>query len=126
MTAMTSLFDRLNKRQLGNDPPKPERTIPRGPLLQPIVPPTNRGSSPSEQLLDFVVNRWPKPAVRARDIMRYGPPAARNRKSAIALAEDLATHGCSPHFHQHASITKNCGRSFEDQAGKPFELISHA
>jgi len=95
MTTMSKdIFDRLNKRQqLEDASPKPERTIPRGPLLQPIVPPTHRGSSPSEQLLDFVVNRWPKPAVRAREIMRYGPPAARNRKSAIALAENLAANG---------------------------------
>ena len=68
-------------------------TIPRGPLLQPIVPPTNYKSPLSEKCLDWLVNRWPKPAVRTRDFMRFGPPAARNRKSAIALAETLAEHG---------------------------------
>jgi hypothetical protein len=70
-----------------------EPEIPRGPLLRPIVPPTDHKSLPIEKLLDFVINRWPRPAIRVRDILRFGPPAARNRKNAIALAETLAANG---------------------------------
>src|SRR5262245_22324279 len=70
-----------------------DATIPRGPLLKPIVPPSDQGSAPAEKLLDFLVNRWPKPAVRVRDILQFGPPAARNRKSAIALAKTLEASG---------------------------------
>src|SRR5262249_18241177 len=87
------IFERLNKRQPGDSPPKPERTIPRGPLLQPIVPPTNYKSPLADKCLDWLVNRWPCPTVRMRDFMRSGPPAARNRKSAIAMAEILVEHG---------------------------------
>jgi hypothetical protein len=72
---------------------RPPVTIPRGPLLQPIVPLTDHRSPPIEKTLDWLVNRWPKPSVRARDILRFGPPAARNRKSAIALAESLVASG---------------------------------
>jgi len=91
---MASLFERLNKRQpLEDSPPEIERPIQRGPLLQPIVLPTHRGSPLSEKCLDWLVNRWPHPAVRMRDFMRSGPPGARNRKSALAMAEILVEHG---------------------------------
>jgi hypothetical protein len=76
-----------------NEPSKPETTIPRGPLLRPIVPPTNSKSSPAEQLLDFIVNRWHKPVIRVREICRFGPGSIRDRKSAMALAETLVANG---------------------------------
>jgi hypothetical protein len=38
-------------------------------------------------MLDWLVNRWPKPSIRVRDILQFGPPAARNRKNAITLAK---------------------------------------
>jgi hypothetical protein len=95
-----NLFERLDARQRGTenvaDTPKPEQlpvTIPRGPLLQPIVPPADHKSPPIEKLLDWLVNRWPKSAIRVREICQFGPPAARNRKSAIALTELLAANG---------------------------------
>src|SRR5262245_8167143 len=88
------IFERLAKgQQLEKERPVEPETIPRGPLLQPIVPPTDHRSPPIEKTLDWLVNRWPKPAVRVRDILRFGPPAARNRKSAIVLAETLAANG---------------------------------
>src|SRR5262245_38768062 len=89
-----TFFDRIKgpPRQVEEAPPI-EAAVPRGPLLQPIVPPSDYRSPPVEKTLDWLVNRWPKPAVRVRDILRFGPPAARNRKSAIALAESLAEHG---------------------------------
>jgi hypothetical protein len=70
-----------------------EPAIPRGPLLQPVVPSTDYNSPPAAQLLDFIINRWPKPSVRVRDICRFGPGSTRDRKSAIALAEALAANG---------------------------------
>jgi hypothetical protein len=90
---MTSknLFDRLRESKL-QQPLEPE-TIPRGPLLQPIVPPSDPKAPPIEKTLDWLINRWSKPAVRVRDIMQFGPKPIRNRKSAIATAEILAARG---------------------------------
>src|SRR5262245_13695897 len=71
---------------------EPEKIL-RGPLLKPIVPPTDPKAPPIEKTLDWLVNRWPKPTIRVREILQFGPPAARNRKSALALAETLAANG---------------------------------
>jgi hypothetical protein len=92
---VSNLFERLDKGRHSENPEKDRLpgTIPRGPLLQPIVPPTDHGSPTIEKALDWLINRWPKPAVRVRDILRFGPPAARNRKSAIAMAESLVANG---------------------------------
>jgi len=68
-------------------------TIPRGPLLRPEVPTTDNNSTPAERLLDFVVNRWPRPTIRVREICQFGPGSIRDRKSAMALAEVLAANG---------------------------------
>jgi hypothetical protein len=62
-------------------------------LLQPIVPPTDYKSPPVERLLDWLVNRWGKPTVSARDICRFGPKPLRDRKSAEVMAEILVEHG---------------------------------
>jgi hypothetical protein len=70
---------------------QPTVTIPKGPLLPPTVPPTDSNSPPIERLLDFIVNRWPKPAIRAREIRQYS--AIRDRKNATALAEILEKNG---------------------------------
>ena len=40
-----------------------------------MVPPAAPQSSPTEKMLDWLVSRWPQPAVRARDICRFGPNA---------------------------------------------------
>jgi hypothetical protein len=97
---VVGLFERLNAKGPATenvaDIPEPEQPpvmIPRGPLLQPIVPPTDHRSPLIEKCLDWLVNRWSKPSVRIRDFLRFGPPAARNRKSAIAMAELLAANG---------------------------------
>src|SRR5262249_41609368 len=87
-----SVFSRF----IEDDGPKKERlpgTIPRGPLLQPIVPPADHNSPPIEQLLHFLINRWSKPSVRVRDICRFGPNSVRNRAVATAMTETLATFG---------------------------------
>src|SRR4029077_17477157 len=78
------------------DEPEKQRqveTIPRGPLLRPVVPPATPQSSPTEKLLDFIVNRWPRPEIRVGEIAQFGPGSTRDRKSAIALAEALVAHG---------------------------------
>ena len=78
------------------EPPKPERqldAIPRGPLLKPIVAPADPNSTPAERFLDFVINRWPRETVRLREILQFGPAPFRNRKSALALAEQLVAAG---------------------------------
>jgi hypothetical protein len=88
---VANLFERL-----GRSPPEKEQppvTIPRGPLLQPIVPPTDYNSSPIEKCLDWLVNRWPRNSVRVRDICLFGPNATRDRKSALALAQILEENG---------------------------------
>ena len=72
---------------------QPPVTIPRGPLLRPIVPPSDSNSPPIERLLDFIVNRWRKPVIRVREICQFGPGPIRDRKSALALAETLVAHG---------------------------------
>ena len=90
---MTTLFDRLQAGQPQLEKERQVETIPRGPLLQPIVPPAAPQSSPTEKTLDWLVNRWPQPAVRLRDICRFGPGSIRDRKSATAVAEILVEHG---------------------------------
>jgi hypothetical protein len=77
----------------GQEKEQPSVTIPRGPLLRPIVPPTDYNSPPIDKCLDWLVNRWPRSSVRVRDICRFGPNTTRDRKSAIALAETLVEHG---------------------------------
>jgi hypothetical protein len=63
----------------------------RGP--QPIIPPAGFNSSPSEKLLDWIINRWPENTVTRRNICQFGPGSIRNRKSATDQAEILARHG---------------------------------
>jgi hypothetical protein len=77
-------------------PPEKERqvgTIPRGPLLQPIVPPADYRSPPIERLLDWLINRWTRPTICARDIYVYGPRCTRNLKSALGLTKILTENG---------------------------------
>jgi hypothetical protein len=83
-------------RYIVDSPPEAKQrgsTLPRGPLLQPIVPPSDYKSHPVERLLDWLVNRWGKPTVSARDIQRFGPNPIRDRNSANAMAEILVEHG---------------------------------
>jgi hypothetical protein len=48
--------------------------------------------SPAQALLDWL-QRWPKPTVYTRDILIFGPPSVRNRKSTIDATETLVKHG---------------------------------
>ena len=90
---MADIFERLGKGPQHLEKERQVETIPRGPLLQPIVPPATPQSSPTEKLLDFIVNRWPRPVIRVREICQFGPGSIRSRTSAIATAETLVAHG---------------------------------
>jgi hypothetical protein len=52
----------------------------------------HRGSSQIDRLLDWLVNRWTKSTVTARDLCIYGP-RPRDKKTAISLAQTLAERG---------------------------------
>jgi hypothetical protein len=91
MPANNSVFSEYI--DLEKEPQEPEKIL-RGPLLQPIVPPAGPQSSPTEKLLDWLVNHWPGPTISARDIYRFGPHFILNDpKGAIAMAQTLAENG---------------------------------
>src|SRR5262245_34025187 len=73
-------------------PAEPEKIL-RGPLLKPIVPVSEPRSTPTEKMLDWLVNRWPGTTVSTRNIMQFGPGGLRDRKKAIATAKILAENG---------------------------------
>jgi hypothetical protein len=90
MSDSGSVFSKL----ISEEPKKesePEKIL-RGPLLRPVVPPTDRFSSPVEQLLSWLM-RWPKPTVTTKNILQFGPNCLRNRKSARPAAETLVEWG---------------------------------
>jgi hypothetical protein len=71
MVVVATLFERLSQPPPTNNQSKPKPqlgTIPRGPLLRPIVAPADPNSTPAERFLDFVINRWPRDVVRLREI----------------------------------------------------------
>jgi hypothetical protein len=77
---------------------KPERErfeepdiVRKGP--QPIIPLSHRKSSPSEKLLEWLVNHWGRPTITLRDIYSYGPNCARDPMSRASLTETLAQYG---------------------------------
>src|SRR5262249_10291924 len=46
----------------------------------------------AQQLLDWL-QKWPKPTIRAADILIYGPTPTRKRKNANDATETLVRHG---------------------------------
>ena len=81
---MATLFDRLQEKQpqyLEKEQPAEPEIVRRGP--QPIIPLTHLKSSPSEKLLAWLVNYWPKPTVTLRDISAFGPHSVRDPKDVI-------------------------------------------
>jgi hypothetical protein len=82
-------------RHIGGAPKKEraEPTVPKGPLIPPIVPPSDYRAPPIEKLLDWLVNRWPKDTVTTKNILQFGPNPLRNRKHARPTAEILAKNG---------------------------------
>ena len=86
-----NLFERLDQGRLQNEKAGEPDIVRKGP--HPIIPPAERDSSPSEKLLDWIVNRWPGNTVTVKNICQYGPGSIRDRKSAIDQAEILARYG---------------------------------
>jgi hypothetical protein len=70
---------------------EPEKIL-RGPLLQPVVPPTDRNSSAAARLLDWLINDWDQPCIRVRDISLQTPGAALTEPSVTAMSSM-----CFPH-----------------------------
>ena len=89
---MTTLFDRLKQPQyLEKEPPTEPEIVRRGP--QPIIPLIHLKSSPSEKLLAWLVNYWPKPTVTLRDISAFGPHSVRDPKDVMNLTQALTEFG---------------------------------
>jgi hypothetical protein len=91
---MANLFERLRQRQL-TDNSQTEQLEPeivrKGP--QPLIPPAHSGSPPSEKLLAWMVNFWPKDIITLRDIRAYGPNSVRDPADAINLTRKLTEFG---------------------------------
>jgi hypothetical protein len=92
MSDGSSIFAGLISEQPKKERPS-EPEIPRGPKLQPVVPPTDVKSPPIEKLLDWLVNRWPGDTVKTVNILQYGPRGTRSPKAAKASAEILVERG---------------------------------
>src|SRR5262245_12651425 len=73
-------------------PVEPEKRL-RGPSQKPIAPKDTPQSSPTEKLLDWLINHWSQPTISVRNIQRCGPNSIRDRKSAINQAKILAENG---------------------------------
>lgn len=63
----------------------------RGP--QPLIPLAHSKASPSERLLSWLINFWPKPSITLRDVRAYGPPCARDPMDAVRLTQVLTEFG---------------------------------
>jgi hypothetical protein len=85
-----SVFARLIEEPEKERPKEPD-VVRLGP--QPIIPPVHRKSSPSEKLLEWLVNHWPKPVITLRDISAYGPNCARDPTNRASLIETLTEYG---------------------------------
>ena len=60
---------------------------------RPIIPPAHFRSPPSEKLLSWLINYWPKPVITLRDIQAYGPNCVRDPMSTISLTKTVAEYG---------------------------------
>jgi hypothetical protein len=72
------------------EPSQPD-IVRRGP--QPIIPPAHRKSSPSEKLLSWIINYWPKSTITLRDISAFGPRSVRDPKDVMNLTKVLTEFG---------------------------------
>ena len=83
-------------RYIEDDGPKKEsptepEIVRRGP--QPIIPPAHSKSSPSEKLLAWIVNYWPRPTITLRDIRAFGPNCIRDPADILSLTKTLTEYG---------------------------------
>src|SRR5262245_2942669 len=88
------IFERLQEEQaprLEKDQSVEPEIVRKGP--QPIIPPTHPGASPSEKLLVWLINFWPKSTITLRDIYSYAPNSVRDPTDIINLTETLTKFG---------------------------------
>ena len=89
---MGNIFERLGPRQPSEkDQPAEPEIVRRGP--QPIIPQAHPKSHPSEKLLAWIVNYWPKPTITLRDIYSYAPNSVRDPADIINLTKTLTEFG---------------------------------
>jgi hypothetical protein len=50
-------------------------------------------SPPTEKLLDWLVNYWPKTTITARELYTWGPRSIRDKKTILNLAQILVERG---------------------------------
>src|SRR4051794_8035852 len=97
--AMATLFDRLREKQpqhLEKEQPAEPEIVRRGPqpiVPQPIIPLAHHRSSPTEKLLSWMINYWPKNTLTLRDIRAYGPNCIRDPTDIMSLTNTLAQYG---------------------------------
>ena len=90
---MASLFEKLNQ---GKPPPAEQAQQPEVIRMGPAattIPTTSPNAHPTEKVLDWLLNYWPKPTISLREICRLGPHAFRDWESAMDLAETLVQRG---------------------------------
>jgi hypothetical protein len=85
-----SIFAKYVEEPEKEQPAEPE-IVRRGP--QPIIPLAHRKSSPSEKLLAWLVNYWPKPTITLRDISAFGPRSVRDPADIVSLTKTLTEYG---------------------------------
>jgi hypothetical protein len=73
-----SLFDRLSKER---------------PTAEANATDLARKRHPAQLLLDWLLNDWTRPTVRARDIHRLGPNSIRDRQQVSDLTDVLIRRG---------------------------------
>ena len=88
---MADLFERLSTGRFEEKQPTDPEIVRRGP--QPIIPPAHPKASPSEKLLEWLVNYWPRPTITLRDIYSYGPNCARDPMDVTNLTKTLVEFG---------------------------------
>jgi hypothetical protein len=89
-TVAKNLFERLGQQSTQAEKLEPE-IVRRGP--QPIIPPAHSKSSPSEKLLAWIVNYWPRPTITLRDIRAFGPNCVRDPADILNLTKTLTEYG---------------------------------
>jgi hypothetical protein len=81
---MVNLFERLDR---GRPSPPSEKG--------------HRDVTPTEKLLDWIMNYWTEDTLTARDICALGPNPTRDRKKAFSAAESLVQRGCLAPIKAH-------------------------
>jgi hypothetical protein len=87
----SSIFAGLISEEPKQLEPKEPDIVRRGPQL--LVPPTNRKSAPSEMVVAWLVNHWPRNTITLRDFYSYAPNCARDPTNRASLIETLTAYG---------------------------------